>query len=154
MMVAFEDLVGLDTVKKALDVFIERREGKPSSWEDILKVVKDFCGVSPASWLEGWLNSSSAPRLKLGDFHSEGSNLEGVLLQTSTPLYKGCVELGCFIDEKLLSSKRIFFQKEKTHFQLKIPEETEKVILDYNYRLPRKYDPDKELIEARLNGSQ
>ena len=154
MMVAFEDLVGLDTVKKVLDVFIKRRREKPSSWEDILKVVKDLCGVSPASWLEGWLSSSSAPRLKLVDIHSEGSNLEGVLLQTSTPLYKGCVELGCFIDEKLLLSKRIFFQKEKTHFQFKIPEETEKVILDYDYRLPRKYEPEKEPTEVRLNGSR
>jgi hypothetical protein len=151
MMVAFEDLVGLDTVKKTLDVFIERRREKPSSWEDILKVVKDFCGVNPASWLEEWLSYASAPRLKLVDIHSEGSNLEGVLVQTSTPLYKGHVDLGCFVNRKLLSIKRIFFQKEKTHFQFKIPEETGKVILDYDYRLPRRYEPEKEPVEVRLN---
>lgn len=154
MMVAFEDLVGLDTVKKALDIFIERRRGKPSSWEDILEVIKDLCGIGHASWLEEWLSYSSAPRLKLVDIHSKGSNLEGVLLQTSTPLYKGHVELGCFIDEKLLDTKRIFFQTEKTHFRLKIPEETGKVILDYDYRLPRKYESEYEPIEVRLNRSR
>jgi len=57
IMLELEDMIGLDVMKKALAVIMERRKGKPSSWSHLVEVFEDVCGIEVSSWLNERLST-------------------------------------------------------------------------------------------------
>jgi hypothetical protein len=61
LMTSLEDRIGPDALIKALETFVSRRGGKPSSWEDLLSAIGEQSDAGTITWLREWLSKSSAP---------------------------------------------------------------------------------------------
>jgi len=144
LMVSLEDLVGLVSVKEALYTFVEKRSGKPSTWEHLLNAIKETCGIAAVQWLKKWLSATSAPDLKFAEINSEEQKVTGKLLQIADPFLNGQVEIGFYHNETLLETRWLSFKKGETPFQFIVPYEANRIIIDPRYRMPRRYDPNAD----------
>ena len=142
LMALLEDRVGLVSIKKVLNLFIEKRTGKPSSWEHFLDELKKHCGKETSDWFREWLSNRSAPSFTLRDIIYTDETLSGKLLQSNDPLFEGQVEIGFYKDNRVLGLDLVQFEKNVTLFELRVPIGTNKIFLDPRYRIPRRYNLD------------
>ena len=141
LLTSLEDRIGLDSIRRLLQYFINKRSGKPSTWEHLLRAIGEICGEETVLWIQNWLNSNTAPELKLTEVTHHNEVVTGHLLQIANPLFNGKVEIGFYNNDTLLGIKWISFKEEETSFEFKIPNDINRLIIDPRKRMPRRYDP-------------
>jgi hypothetical protein len=141
-MTSLEDRIGPDALMKALTTFVKRRAGKPSGWEDLLNAIGEESDAETVNWLRDWLSKTSAPKLRLTDYKSEGNLFFGKLIQKGDSLFEGSVEIGFYRDETLLWKEWASFKGKVNSFEVSLPNGVNRIRIDPRFRIPRRYDPD------------
>jgi hypothetical protein len=138
---ALEARVGRPTMEKALTNFLRKRAGNPSTWDDVVAGIAEVAGADTGAWLHNQLERAGAPDLKLADVVMQGDRVEARLVQTAQPSFEGRVEIGIIGPTGSLKTEVVLFKSPSTSLELTVPAGAQTLVLDPEYRLPRRYDP-------------
>jgi hypothetical protein len=118
----------------------QRRERSTQYASLVVDAVATVAGAPHADWLRVWLHRPGAPDLRLQNVRTDHGNVHADLVQTSVPPFVGAVELAFVSGDKRIATHRTEFTTTTTAIDLPLPPGAEKLVLDPDYRLPRKYD--------------
>jgi hypothetical protein len=143
LLTALEDRVGKVKMIEVLREFIRANERKLGSWDAVVAAVATVAGKPHADWLRAWLHRPGAPDLRLQNVRVDHGVLKADLVQTSDPPFIGAVDVALVSGDRRLASHRIEFAAATTAIELPMPLGAQTLILDPDYRLPRKFDPQR-----------
>jgi hypothetical protein len=140
LLTALEDRIGKAKMQAALAHFIRANAGTLGSWDGVVASVAAVAGDPAAAWLRTWLDEAGAPDLMLRGIRVVDGRIRGELVQTTA--FAAAVQLAVMKDGTRVATHAIDFAAPVTPFDIPAADGTQ-LVLDPDWRLPRKYDPAK-----------
>jgi hypothetical protein len=146
LLTALEDRLGRARLFAALRRFVTEWRGVAGSWDGLVAAVAAEAGEGDAGWFRAWLDRPGAPRLSLAEAKRRGERLHVELRQEGAP-WEGAVELVFTGRGRVLKRQRVEFSAATTKLELTVPRGADRLQVDPDCRLPRRFEPSRGDVE-------